>query len=381
MTHLTLKCEQLFVKLKSVYALKLDTIDGYKAQLDNALFTRPVLHVNLYNDDKLSFTSNAYCSIKSNAFQNFHKINSLSMILSKISKLEANSFEELSQLKELKLICNSNSLVINTNALNCLTNLELLSISADSQYKGPGMLKGLLNLKYIQFNRISMSSISDHFFCNAQKLEKITLNSNNLNSISIYGLQGLTKLQSVYIIYNEIKTINLQSFANLPCLKEVSLYGNGIQRIKNKRRYGMPQDGDFFPKLETIDLSWNRITHFMPDTFIIIQFGHLIRLNLSQNKLTQIPVSTLRGLHQLRTLNLSSNQIEKIEAGSFDELSKLKEIYLSHNKLAKLDASLFCKLCHLEALEVEGNKLDKKCVDRLLNLKFQYTRQSLQFEE
>ena len=100
LTHLTLKCRQLSDKLRDIYALKLKNEAEYKTQLKEALFARPVLHVNnLYNvDDEMLIKSESYCSIKSNAFPNFAKINSLFMYLSNIEKIEANSFMELSPI-------------------------------------------------------------------------------------------------------------------------------------------------------------------------------------------------------------------------------------------------------------------------------------------
>ena len=374
MTHLTLKFEQLCVKLNGIYALNLFAKDEYQKQLGEALFARPVLHMNLnlYNDNELHIKSKAYCSIKSNAFQNFARINSLTLNLGNIVKIEANSFSELSNLKKFHLTFYSKSLVIDTNALNGLENLENLAIQAQlPRFDLLATFEGLSfanfkNLKCLKLDGIALASISDHFFSKAQQLESIRLSSNKLNSISIYSLQGLTKLQRIVIDENEIETLNLQSFANLPCLKELHFSCNLINRFENKREDGMSQGEDFFPKLEEIDLSHNRITHFMPDTFI--QFGRLITLNLTGNKLTEIQISTLRGLHQIRTLNVSHNLIETIEAGSFNESPKLKEIYLNHNKLTTLDASLFCKLCHLETLKVEGNNLDKKSEEMLSEL-------------
>ena len=109
----------------------------------------------------------------------------------------------------------------------------------------------------------------------------------------------------------------------------------------------------------------------MPDT--LIQFRNLIKLDLSHNNLTEIQISTFRGLHKLRILDLSCNQIANIEAGCFKEF-KLIQLDLSRNKLTKLDASLFCTLSHLEILVVKCNKLDNKTVYMLLKLQNNGTR-------
>ena len=56
----------------------------------------------------------------------------------------------------------------------------------------------------------------------------------------------------------------------------------------------MSQTGDLFPNLEVLELDYNQITHFMLDIFI--QFGHLIQLNFSFNKLAKIQTSTFTHL-------------------------------------------------------------------------------------
>ena len=371
LTHLTLKCRQLHVILTYIFALRLSDKDEYKAQIDESLFSRPVSHVKLYNDTELAIITDTYCSIKSNAFQNFTNISKLHLNLRNVKKLEANSFMGLSQLKELELVVEFffESLVMDMNVLKCLENLAKFTIFAlvSKSVKLEGLsFANFKHLKYVNLDGIALTSIHEHFFCKEQKLESITLKRNALNYIGIYDLQDQNELRSLSIYSNTIETINLQSFANLPCLQEVTLCANEIQRVENKREDEILQDEDSFPELQVLCFCENLITHLKPDTFI--QLRNLMRLDLSSNKLTEIQISTFRGLHQLRILYLSYNQIETIEAGSFDELSKLKELDLSHNKLTRLDANLFCKLCHLKTLEVIGNKLDNKSKDMVLKL-------------
>ena len=74
----------------------------------------------------------------------------------------------------------------------------------------------------------------------------------------------------------------------MPCLKEVNLSSNKIKQVEYKGANGTPQDGGSFQNLEDIDIYNNKITHFMPDTFI--QLKQLVQLNLSQNKLTKIQI-------------------------------------------------------------------------------------------
>ena len=80
----------------------------------------------------------------------------------------------------------------------------------------------------------------------------------------------------------------------VPCLNQVLLLMNSIKWVENKRENAMSQTGDLFPNLEVLELDYNQITHFMLDIFI--QFGHLIQLNFSFNKLAKIQTSTFTHL-------------------------------------------------------------------------------------
>ena len=68
-----------------------------------------------------------------------------------------------------------------------------------------------------------------------------------------------------------------------------------------------------------------------------------------------MPCSSLRNLTHLQSLNLSQNKLEELPAGLFDGLG-LTIIDLSHNNLTVVDAQLF-DLEKLTTLDLRGNPL------------------------
>ena len=68
----------------------------------------------------------------------------------------------------------------------------------------------------------------------------------------------------------------------------------------------------------------------------------LSRLNLSNNRLTQIP-DQLRILDRLRFVNLGHNQISVVRTGTFKSKSSKRhtEVFLNDNKIIKIEPNSF----------------------------------------
>lgn len=107
----------------------------------------------------------------------------------------------------------------------------------------------------------------------------------------------------------------------------------------------------------TLDLSKNNITLISDDNFKGQQ--NLLELNLSKNKMDQIPSGTFKYLvvscrstskisvasfrfsQDLRSLNLADNSIEDLQPKTFHMLTKLKSLDLSRNPLEDLHPDVF----------------------------------------
>ncbi|XP_059553782.1 toll-like receptor 2 isoform X2 [Myotis daubentonii] len=78
-------------------------------------------------------------------------------------------------------------------------------------------------------------------------------------------------------------------------------------------------------------------------------------LDLSNNKITYVSNSDLRGCVNLKALRLGSNNIDTIEEDSFFSLGSLEHLDLSYNLLPNLSASWFRPLTSLNFLNLLGN--------------------------
>lgn len=80
-------------------------------------------------------------------------------------------------------------------------------------------------------------------------------------------------------------------------------------------------------------------------------------LDLSQNKLTQLPERVFEHLTSLRNLDLSSNQITHISEECFQGMALLERLYLYSNNIESIHSAAFNGLDHLLELKLQNNGL------------------------
>ncbi|XP_034566770.1 vasorin b isoform X2 [Notolabrus celidotus] len=84
---------------------------------------------------------------------------------------------------------------------------------------------------------------------------------------------------------------------------------------------------------------------------------NLEMLDLSQNKLTELPERGFEPLTSLRNLDLSSNQITHISEECFHGMALLERLYLYSNYIEDIHPDAFIGLDHLLELKLQGNRL------------------------
>ena len=109
------------------------------------------------------------------------------------------------------------------------------------------------------------------------------------------------------------------------------------------------------PATENLYLFANGIEGLTAEDFDGLE--SLEMLDLSQNKLTQLPDKVFQPLTSIRNLDLSSNQISHISENCFHGMPLLERLYLYSNHIKTIHPAAFNGLEQLIELKLQGNQL------------------------
>ncbi|XP_041672916.1 vasorin b [Cheilinus undulatus] len=121
--------------------------------------------------------------------------------------------------------------------------------------------------------------------------------------------------------------------------KSLYLFANGIEGLKTEDFNGMEN-------LEMLDLSQNKLTE-LPER-VFEPLTSLRNLDLSSNQITHISEECFHGMALLERLYLYSNYIEAIHPAAFNGLENLLELKLQGNRLTSLPALTMPRLLLLD---------------------------------
>ncbi len=170
----------------------------------------------------------------------------------------------------------------------------------------------------------------------------------------------------------EISTIQKEAFNGI-CVKELNLQGLKIRRIHKNAFSGLeecvtklnldenlieslPKDAILsLNKLEYIGLHNNLMQALPLLGAAEEEFVHLKYFYLFNNKISELPVQTFRGMQSLIGLKLHSNELMYLRNGLFDSLGELKDLELQHNQLRTLPGNIFSGLSKLSKLDLSHN--------------------------
>lgn len=126
----------------------------------------------------------------------------------------------------------------------------------------------------------------------------------------------------------------------------------GVLQVSNNKLKEIPLEVyNLAEHLRNLDVSKNKIT-FISDDITKLKF--LKQLNLSSNLIQSLPDS-LANLKKLELINVSDNSITSLPE-TFKNLNSLKQIFLNNNKFKQFPKQLL-GLHNLEVVDLSNNKL------------------------
>lgn len=274
-------------------------------------------------------------------------------------------------------------------SLVMLNHLGTLDISHNGiQVVHPGTLDNLVLLRHLDLGWNQLKDVKG-IFVGLKNLETLDLSNNKLESLSLKTFGGLQRLHWLDLSENKITNVEPGTFLPMPGLERLVLGQNplkSLQRfeflgsrlrymdVSNLKLRRVPESlgpsvrelraaanelsvvrrGDFesYPNLNLLDLSTNRLEIIEDDA--LGRLESLLKLWLSDNKLSKIPKSLPRSLN---ILVLDRNQITSFTKEDFVGMPKLKQLSLRGNQIALIESVALNALPGLRQLDLAQNVL------------------------
>ncbi|RXM30877.1 Slit-like 2 protein [Acipenser ruthenus] len=307
---------------------------------------------------EIRLEQNAIKVIPPGAFSPYKKLRRIDLSNNQISELAPDTFQGLRSL---------NSLVLYGNKITELPK---------------GLFEGLFSLQLLLLNANKINCLRVDAFQDLHNLNLLSLYDNKLQTIakgtfaSLRAIQTLHLAQNPFICDCHLKWLadylqdNPIETSGARCTSPRRLANKRIGQIKSKKfrcsgteDYRSKLGGDCFADLAcpekcrcegtTVDCSNQKLIK-IPDH--IPQYTAELRLN--NNEFTVLEATGIfKKLPQLRKINLSNNKITDIEEGAFEGAANVNELILTSNRLENVYFRMLKGLNGLRTLMLRSNRI------------------------
>ncbi|CAK9801615.1 Insulin-like growth factor-binding protein complex acid labile subunit [Anthophora quadrimaculata] len=291
-----------------------------------------------------------------------------------LTKLKRTAFSKMQRLTYLNLKGNKLKEIDNTT-FNTLYALEEVNLSNNLLNEIP---VGLLENSEIQTLRITDNNLVSLSTVQAPKLRLLDASNNKIKLITKDDLSGVPLLEQLTITSNGIKRIHQHSFAHLDHLTHLDISGNKLTsltehhlRANSRLQVLLMNDNpiETLPVFKTFGLEYNTFSVYRFECsncgLYLLQKGTfdampaITRLNLSKNRLIDLPDGLLNSLLYLRVLDLSDNIISVLDNNMFRGATSLTKLNLAGNPLVTLQVTPFLMAPSLTKLDVSRCSLER----------------------
>ncbi|KAM8831440.1 uncharacterized protein AB9W97_003027 [Spinachia spinachia] len=213
-----------------------------------------------------------------------------------------------------------------------------------SEYPSEGLSK---DTTLLTIQSTNITSISEEQLNATPLLQGLHMYSNHLQSLSAHLLRGVPHLDTLDLTENRLSDLPAHVFDHAP-LRNLVLKGNAFEKA----------DAEWLPENSSItwlDISGNRLAEV--PTALLQKLPHLENLELSNNLLELLAANSLGHLTKLERLNLRGNKLENLDPSVLQSNRNLTYLFLSRNNLSTLPQKLFQELSQLKVLSLEENQL------------------------
>lgn len=299
--------------------------------------------------------------VNAESFRNGKKLLVLDLSKNQIRELQQNSFCLAEQLTQLDL------------SKNLLQSIHV------------GAFSGLAQLNFLNLEYNKLELIPANSFTSLTKLKSIRMSHNLIKMIPVELFGQNIQLQNIYLNDNAIEwLLGEQTFRHLASVNEFDLHNNPIANLgcciinaqsidirrtnskgcyigartnrilANDNQISFIDSNDATPiNLKHLELRNNRLLKIENLT----RFENFIHLDLTNNTISDIGISTFAKMHRLEKLYLRNSGLSKIYFGLFSYKPKLKLLDISYNELGQIDFRMFVSLNSLNKLDLDGNNI------------------------
>ncbi|KAG5202655.1 hypothetical protein JEQ12_004045 [Ovis aries] len=307
---------------------------------------------------------NALTEIPVRALGHLRALQAVTLALNRIGRVPDYAFWNLSSLVVLHLH-NNRIQHLGTHSFEGLRSLESLDLNYNQLHEFPVAIRTLGRLQELGFHSNNIRAIPEKAFLGNPLLQTIHFYD---NPIQFVGRSAFRHLPGLHTLSLNGAT-DIQEFPDLrgtTSLETLTLTGAGLQRLPP----GMCQQ---LPRLRVLELSHNRIER-LPS---LRGCQKLEEIGLQHNRIWEVRADTFRELTFLRSLDLSWNTIRSIHPEAFATLRSLVKLDLTDNQLSALPLAGLGGLVHLK---LRGNSalsqaFPKDSFPRLRTLEVPYAYQ------
>ncbi|CAC5420799.1 unnamed protein product [Mytilus coruscus] len=172
--------------------------------------------------------NNIITKIDANTFEGLSTLKELNLGKNKITRIDANTFKGLSALTTLMLWDNKIS-TLDGNTFRGLTALKALELSMNKiSTLAVNIFQGLTALKTLNLNDNHIVTLDVNLFKGLTALTELNLSLNKISTLAGNIFRGLAALKILYLNGNKIVTLEVNLFKGLTALTELKLENNPL---------------------------------------------------------------------------------------------------------------------------------------------------------
>lgn len=295
---------------------------------------------------------NDLTEILSSIFSNAKVLRAVDLSHNQINRIDPFAFDESQHLTDLNFSHNNLS-TLEHRTFSTLTNLERLDLGYNLiEVIENELFDNLRSMKILNLNNNRLNRLPCQIFSQLKNIELLNLTENSLIEFNTSCVQS-EKFFALFIGQNHLVNLTLP-----PNVGEIHAAGNIIKWISIDLH---------LQNLTILDLANNSIRN-IPE--VISQLSPSLKaLNVSDNSVNKLNVSTFGQFDHLEHLSMRNTNLSNIQFGTFHHQRKLLSLDISKNDLKKINFEVFWRnFENLESLHLNENNLTE--VDGLNRMNF-----------